>query len=71
MGAGARTHPWGGASPFEMHYSIAFKHQSMIGRLPLGEILYPPLDFVTSLWVSDAFVFAGVLAIADLRPAGA
>ena len=42
VGAGARAHPWGGVSPFEMHYSIAFKHQSGTRRPPLGEILYPP-----------------------------
>ena len=34
---------WGGVSPFKMHYSIAFKYQSITGRPPLGEILYPPL----------------------------
>ena len=27
VGAGARAHPWGGVSPFKMHYSIRFKHQ--------------------------------------------
>ena len=43
VGAGALAHPWGGVSPFEMHYSIAFKHQFLTGRPPLGEILYPPL----------------------------
>ena len=43
VGAGARAHPWGGVSPFEMHYSIAFNHQFITGRPPLGEILYPPL----------------------------
>ena len=43
VGAGARAHPWEGVSPFKMLYSIAFKHQSIIGRPPLGEILYPPL----------------------------
>ena len=43
VGAGARAHPWGGVSPFKMHYSIAFKHQFIIGRPPLGEILYPRL----------------------------
>ena len=25
MAAGARTHLWGGVSPFKMHYSIAFQ----------------------------------------------
>ena len=40
---GQQAHPWGGVSPFKMHYSIAFKHQFIIGRPPLGEILYPPL----------------------------
>ena len=44
MGAGARAHPWGGVSPSKMHYSISFKHQFIIGRPPLGEILYPPLQ---------------------------
>ena len=24
--------PWGGVSPFKMRYSIAYKHQSIIGR---------------------------------------
>ena len=43
VGAGARAHPWGGVSPFKMHYSTAFKHQFITGRPPLGEILYPPL----------------------------
>ena len=43
VGVGARAHLWGGVSPFKMHYSIAFKHQFIIGRPPLGEILYPPL----------------------------
>ena len=46
VGAGARAHPWGGVSPFKMHYSIAFKHQFIIGRPPLGEILYPTLGAV-------------------------
>ena len=32
-----------------MHYSIAFKHQSITGRPPLGEILYPPLSMHTGL----------------------
>ena len=50
MGAGARAHPWDGVSPFKMHYSIAFKHQSITGRPPLGEILYPPL--IVRLWRS-------------------
>ena len=49
VGAGARAHPWGGVSPFKMHYSIAFKHQFIIGRPPLGEILYPPLVLTTIL----------------------
>ena len=43
VGAGARAHPWGGVSPFKMHYLTAFEHQSITGRPPLGEILYPPL----------------------------
>ena len=29
------AHPWGGVSPFKIHYSIAFKHQSITGRPPL------------------------------------
>ena len=45
MGAGARAHPWGGVSPFKTHYSIAFEHQSITGRPPLGEILYSPLPW--------------------------
>ena len=47
VGAGARAHPWGGVSPFKMHYSVAFKNQSITGHPPLGEILYPPLVRVT------------------------
>ena len=43
VGAGARAHPRDEVSPFKMHYSIAFKRQSITGRPPLGEILYPPL----------------------------
>ena len=43
VGAGAGAHPWGGVSPLKMHDSIAFMHQSIIGRPPLGEILHPPL----------------------------
>ena len=43
MGAGAGAHPWGGVTPLKMHDSIAFMHQSIIGRPPLGEILHPPL----------------------------
>ena len=46
MGAGAGAHPSGGVSPFKMRYSIAFKHQFIIGRPPLGEILCPPLVFL-------------------------
>ena len=38
VGAGARGHPWGGVSPFKMHYSIAFKRQFNTGHPPLGEI---------------------------------
>ena len=48
MGAGARAHLWGGVSPFEMYNSIGFKHQSIAGRPPLEEILYPPLT--TRCW---------------------
>ena len=40
-GAGARAHPWEGGTPFKIHNSIAFIHQSITGRHPLGEILYP------------------------------
>ena len=43
MGAGAGAHPWDGEAPFKIHHSIAFRQQSIIGRLPLGEILYPLL----------------------------
>ena len=50
VGAGARAHPWDGVSPFKMHYSIAFKHHSITGRPPLGEILYPPLVSVNEIW---------------------
>ena len=50
VGAGARAHPWGGVSPFKMHYSIAFKYQSITGRPPLGEILYPPLICEVTLY---------------------
>ena len=46
VGAGARAHPWGWVSPLKMHYTIAFKRQSIFGRPPLGEILYPPLQCV-------------------------
>ena len=48
VGARAGAHPWDGDSPFEIHWSIAFKHQSIIGRPPLGEILRPPL-VITSI----------------------
>ena len=44
VGAGARANPWGWVSPYKMHYTIAFKHQTIIGRSPLGEILYPRLE---------------------------
>ena len=43
VGDGAGAHPWRGVSPLKMHDSIAFMHQSIIGRPPLGEILHPPL----------------------------
>ena len=46
VGAGARAHPWDEVSPLKMHYLIAFKRQSINGRPPLGEILYPPLEKV-------------------------
>ena len=36
VGARARAHPWGEVSPFKMHYSIAFKHQSITGGNPLS-----------------------------------
>ena len=38
----------------QMHYSIAFKHQSITGRPPLGEIPYPPL---TRTAIYDVFCF--------------
>ena len=51
---GARAHPcWGGVSPFKMHYSITFEHQSNIGRPSPGEILHPPL--VSALCLAIAF----------------
>ena len=53
VGAGAGAHPWGGVSPFKIHYSIAFKHQSITGRPPLGEILYPPLTALSPPLGSD------------------
>ena len=37
VGAGAGAHPWDGETPFEIHYSKAFKHQFITGRPPLGE----------------------------------
>ena len=43
VGARAGAHPWDGVTPLKIRYSIAFKHQSVTGRPPLGEILYPPL----------------------------
>ena len=43
VGAGAGAHPWNGVSPFKIHHTMAFGHQFIIGRPPLGEILYPPL----------------------------
>ena len=43
MGAGAGAHPWDGDSPLKIYHSIAFKHQFITRRPPLGEILYPPL----------------------------
>ena len=43
VGAGARTHLWDGDAPLKIHYSMSFKHHSITGRLPLGEILHPPL----------------------------
>ena len=49
MGAGAGAHPWYGVSLCKIHYSIAFKHQSVTGRPPLGEILYLPLTLQSSL----------------------
>ena len=51
-GAGADAQPWGGFSPLKMHDSIAFMHQSIIGRPPLGEILHPPLLTNTRLGMS-------------------
>ena len=49
VGAGARAHPWDRVTPFKMHYSIAFKHQFITGRPPLGEILHPPLKYLAKL----------------------
>ena len=43
VGAGAGAHPWDGDSPLKIYRSIAFKHQFITERPPLGEILYPPL----------------------------
>ena len=43
VGDGAGAHPWGRVSPCKIYFSIAFKHQSITGRRPLGEILYPHL----------------------------
>ena len=37
------AHPWSGVPPYKIYFSIAFKQQSITGRPPLGEILYPPL----------------------------
>ena len=36
VGAGGRAHPWGGVSPFKMHYSIALMHQSITGAPTQG-----------------------------------
>ena len=52
VGAGARARPWGGVSPFKIYYSIAFKYQSITGRPPLGEILYPSLAAVSGIPLS-------------------
>ena len=45
----AGAHPWDGDAPLKIHYSIPFKHRSITERPPLGEILYPPLDGVTTI----------------------
>ena len=38
VGAGARAHPWGGVSPFKMHYSIgSIQAPVHHWRPPLGE----------------------------------
>ena len=50
-GAGGGVHSWGRVSPFKMHYSITFKYQAIIGRPPLGEILYPPL--ITEVLITE------------------
>ena len=43
VGAGAGAHSWDGDSPLNIYHSIAFEHQFITGRSPLGEILYPRL----------------------------
>ena len=53
MGARVGAHPWDGISPFKIHYSIAFEHQFITGRPPLGEILYPPLGSQLHFCVSS------------------
>ena len=40
---GVGAYPWDEDAPFNIHHSIAFKHLSITGRPPLGEILHPPL----------------------------
>ena len=52
---GAGAHPWDGASSFKIHYSIAFKHQSVTGRPSLGETLYPPRGTVAKGHHSGCF----------------
>ena len=44
----AGAHPWDGDAPLKIHYSIPFKHRSITERPPLGEIVYPPLNGVTT-----------------------
>ena len=52
----AGVHPWDEDSPLKICHSIAFKHQFITGRPPLGEILYPPLFplMQTNPWASKA-----------------
>ena len=70
VGAGSRAHPWGGVSPFKMHYSKAFKDQFITGFPPLGEILYPPLPPLRTTWVDD-LVAAPEVMLTDPAAGGA
>ena len=47
VGAGARA-PTPGKEFHHLKCTIQFKHQSITGRPPLGEILYLPLDIAQS-----------------------